>query len=491
MVKLVPKTKDAYMLLHEGMLAFAEVESHGLPIDIEYCKRAQKRLDKKISLIEKRIRKSKEFKKWKRHNRLKEFSVNSGDVIADLLFKYGGHKSQKETDSGKPSTDEEALASLDCEVAKDILKARKLLKAKNTYIGNFIKESVSGIMRPMFNLHVAQTYRSSSEAPNFQNIPVRDPEIKKLCRMAFVPEPGYMIGEIDYSGAEVKGAYCYHQDPNMFKYLTNPSKDMHRDTAMDCYLLEMAQMTKDIRYCGKNKFVFPEFYGDYYKNCAENLWSSIDQMDLKTADGVPLREHLHSRGIQSYLKFEKRIQKVEDIFWNKRFRVYGKWKEKQWKDYLKKGEIYLYSGFTCSGVMSRKEVTNYPVQGFAFHWLLWSFIQIHKIFKKRGFKTRILGQIHDSLVLMIWPSEINKVLRIVKNVMTKRVVQHWPVITIPLGIEVELAPVDMPWYYKKEVTHYPSCTCGNEWLYMKDVKDEDGNSLYTVAECPVCRGVRK
>jgi len=298
-------------------------------------------------------------------------------------------------------------------------------------------------------LHTVRTYRSSCSDPNFQNIPIRDKEIGAIIRKAFIPRKGRKLLECDFSGIEVRIAACYHKDPTMLAYIKDSTKDLHRDMAMECYLLEQRQMTKDIRYCGKNKFVFPQFYGDYYVNCAKNLWKAIDEMSLQTAEGTSLKEHMAKKGIRTLAQFEKHIQKVEDNFWNVRFKKYTQWKKEHYQKYLQNRYFDTLTGFRCQGMMSRNDVINYPVQGSAFHCLLWSLIQIQKQIKIERMQSLIVGQIHDSIILDIVPEEEEKIVAILKEVMTQRIIKHWKWIIVPLDIEIDVTPIDGSWNEKQ------------------------------------------
>ena len=44
-------------------------------------------------------------------------------------------------------------------------------KLSSTYISNYIDGEVGGRIYPFFNLNKVRTYRSSSDSPNFQNVP--------------------------------------------------------------------------------------------------------------------------------------------------------------------------------------------------------------------------------------------------------------------------------------------------------------------------------
>ena len=141
---------------------------------------------------------------------------------------------------------------------------------------------------------------NSSSMPNFQNYPVRDEQLKTIIRKAIIPRKGGQLLEIDYSGIEVRISVCVHKDPKMLEYINNPTTDMHRDMAMELFLLEEEEVSKESRYCSKNGFVFPQFYGDYYESCAKSIWQTVDKVKavVKGSD-LSLKKHLgisESRG---------------------------------------------------------------------------------------------------------------------------------------------------------------------------------------------------
>ena len=362
-------------------------------------------------------------------------------------------KPSKVTTKGRASSGDEALTMINSNFTKKILSIRKLTKLKDTFLEGIINHAgVDGVLHPFFNLHLVKTFRSSADSPNFQNMPIRHPEMKKIIRRAFIPRLGCRFGGVDIAGAEIRAATFYHCDPNMIEYICDKTKDMHRDMAMDCYMLKQEDVTDDSRYCAKNKFVFPQFYGDYYVNCANNLWNAIDQMKLiRKTDSKPLKEYLKEQGIKSYSKFEKHIQDVEDRFWNERFLVYAKWKKSWYKRYLKKGYIDMLTGFRCSGVMSRNDVINYPVQGVSFHLLLWSLIQMVDWLEKEKYETKVIGQIHDEMTFDALDSELMGVLKKTKKVMCHDIREYWDFINVPLDIEAKFSGIDDSWYYKTKV----------------------------------------
>jgi DNA polymerase I-like protein with 3'-5' exonuclease and polymerase domains len=301
----------------------------------------------------------------------------------------------------------------------------------------------------------------NSDSPNFQNMPVRDRELAKLVRSCFVPRSSrnYFI-EVDYSGAEVKCATAYHRDSRMLEYLTCKTADMHRDMAAQCFKLPLERVNKQIRNCAKGGFVFAAFYGSYWMGLASGLWNQLLLYDVKTDDGELVVDHLKSVGIHGLGKiingqpekgsFYEHIQEVEADFWGNRFSEYGLWKKTTWNEYIKNGYVDFLSGFRCSGVFSRNEVLNLPIQGLSFHCLLWSLIQIQKKLKKYNMKSTLIGQIHDSIVADGTENELQNLLEIIQHEMVTKLHKHWTFLVAPMEVEAEIAPIGASWFEKKE-----------------------------------------
>jgi DNA polymerase I-like protein with 3'-5' exonuclease and polymerase domains len=193
------------------------------------------------------------------------------------------------------------------------------------------------------------------------------------------------------------------------------------------------------------------------------MWEAIGRMKLKNkVTGESLKKHLRRKGITElgecdYEKepedgtFEDHIRDVEDDFWNDRFPVYNKWKKKWYEAYIDRGWFDTLTGFRIEGIYKRNDVINYPPQGSAFHWLLWSLIRIQKLLHKYNMRSLIVGQIHDSIVADVFRKELRNFLEICKQVMTVDIKKHWDWIIVPLTVEAEVAPVNGNWYEKKEV----------------------------------------
>jgi len=451
-MEITATSKDAYKLMHEGILAFARAEQQGMRIDVNYCKKQSRILSKKILDADAELMQSDFVKEWRKLYG-KKFNLNSPTQLAKLLYSHMGIEPPMRTASGGGSTSEEALGMLDIPELKPYLEIRQMRKLRDTYLGNFIREQVDGFMHPFFNLHTVRTFRSSSNAPNFQNIPKRDKKAMKLTRSAIFPRIGHQLMELDFSKLEVSIAACYHKDPTMMDYLCSSHNDMHGDLAQQIFKISNFDINRDdhdtLRNAAKNGFIFPQFYGDYYGNNAAGLaqWTSLPHTTWKKGMGIAyadahISDHMIFKGIKSFNHFVKHLKEIEDDFWNNRFKDYGKWKIRWIKDYQKKGYIDLLTGFRISGVMGKNNVINYPVQGAAFHCLLWTFIEVDKWLRENNMDSKLIGQIHDAVILDVHPDELEAVAYNVKRIATVELPKAWRWIIAPLQIDAELCPVD-------------------------------------------------
>lgn len=436
-------TVGAHRLFLEGAVALAACEAAGFRIDVPY-------LDAKIAETEAKIARGKAvlradpvYTRWRKVYGDKA-NLDSRAQLSHILFKDMGYPAPRGTVTGRAAADEAALSTVDLPFVRNYLKVAGLEKALGTYLKGIRRETIDGYMHPVFNLHLVVTFRSSGSDPNIQNMPVRDKGIGELIRRAFIPRPGQVFVEIDYATIEVRIAGCYTKDPALIDDVLHG--DMHKDMAAKCYLLPKSAVTKAIRQTAKGGFVFAEFYGDWYKQVAKNLWSIVDTEKL--ADGTTLRDHLAGQGItglgacdpkQSAAPgtFEAHIQKVEDYFWNDRYKIYGAWKRQWYADYQANGGFDTLTGFRVNGVYTRNEVNNSPIQGSAFHCLLWSLIKLQKWLRKNKMRSVIMGQIHDSMLLDCPEDELAAVTAQARHIMTVAIREAWPWIVTPLAVEIE------------------------------------------------------
>lgn len=454
-----------YELLHRGSLALSRVEANGIKVDVKYLDRAIAAAGVRIAALEQKLKEDDFWRKKWRGRFGDNAKLGSLEQLGKLLFEDLGYKCRARTDTGRYKVDEAAVEKIPIPFVKDYIRLRKLIKMKTTYLEGIKRETVGKYLHPNFNLHLARTYRSSSDMPNFQNMPIRNKDTGEVIRRAFVARKGRRIIEIDYSGIEVRVAACYTRDPALIRYITDPTTDMHRDTACDLFMLPPEKIgKKSTRDASKNMFVFPEFYGSVYFQCAPAIWEAMERRKF-TVEGSDklVKEHLAEKGITrlgecvpDHIRehgtepgtFVHHVKEVESIFWNKRFKHYTKWKKDWYHKYLDRGYFDTLTGFRISGVMKRNEVLNYGIQGSAFHCLLLAIVLAQAEFDRLGLRAMIVGQIHDSMLVDCPDEEVQQVLTILHRVMTEDVPAEFSWVNVPLEVEADVTPVGGSWHDK-------------------------------------------
>lgn len=480
---------DAYDLLHEGTIALSQVEAHGMRIDVEYLDDVMAETKDEIRKVEEAVRADPIWTTWRKRFGDKT-NIYHHDQLGEILWNVmkiphpqvaeAGDEDEEFGGEEKQSTDAKALELIDLPVVKLLTRLWQLDKVHGTYLKRIKRGVIKGRFHPVFHLHTVKTYRSSSD---LQNIPVRVPEIAKIIRRGFIPSFGCVILENDFKGIEVGIAAGYHHDPVMIEYIKDPTKDMHGDMAMELYLLKKKEVHKNTRYGAKNMFVFPEFYGSVACQCSPTLWHWADRANLPGPEGYTLRQWLDQEfpgglgptGFDDHPEqgtFVRHVMDVEHDFWHKRFPVYAQWKKDWYEQYLREGGFTTLTGFRINGSYRRNQVINYPVQGSAFHCLLWTLIQLTKRLRHYRMKSKVMSQIHDSLVGDVLVAEIKDYLEILQEIVEVDLPKHWPWINVPLTIENEICPPSFSWY-EKEAFEY------RDGLFTHTEKKTDLKSVFT------------
>ena len=459
-MKIRATTADAYRLFHDGALALARAERQGIRVDTEYCEQERVELTRKILLLREELESSRFYRRWVRIYGTKT-NLDSDHQLAHVLYRVLKITPPKTTATGAGSTDEEALAQIDIPELKAIIQIRKLAKVRDTYLGAFIREQYDGYLHPGFDLHTVRTYRSSSSGPNFQNIPMRDEESMRICRRALLPRPGHQLAELDFAAMEIRISACYHKDPVMLRYLEDPSSDMHLDLAKQIFCFNGLDRSLPAHYtlrqAAKNGFIFPQFYGDYHGNNVASIceWIKLPRgrwkpgMGIQLPDGVHISDHLRGVQLDSFERFTEHIKAVEDDFWSNRFKIYNAWREAWVAQYRRRGHLKMLTGFVVSGEMRKNQIINSPIQGTAFHCLLFTFIRLDEIMRKERWRSKLIGQIHDSIVMDVHPDELPRVEEVARRIVKEELSSRWDWIIVPMDVDLEVYEVDGPWVHQK------------------------------------------
>jgi len=116
--------------------------------------------------------------------------------------------------SRAPAFTKQFLANHSHPIAKKIIKIREVNKANTTFIDTILEHSHNGRIHCDFHPLRSDgggtvTGRFSSSHPNLQQIPARDPYIKKIIRGLFIPEADCEWGSFDYASQEPRWLVHY------------------------------------------------------------------------------------------------------------------------------------------------------------------------------------------------------------------------------------------------------------------------------------------
>ena len=456
-----PKMNDARQFFMNGLKTLATLQENGIPLNRQYYIDQDIELGQRISSMKEALYNFPEAQRFLKE-RKRQINFSSSADLADLFFNILKLPKGKLTAGGNACVDASVLASLDTPIAKEKTKISKLEKIKGTYLAQFLREiEDDNKLHPFFDLHTVATYRGSSSNPNFQNIPVRDAEAMQITRGGVIPSLGHSLVDWDYGSMEVRIIACITQDPVLIKYIEDPKSDMHRDQAMDWFSFTKEEWdcldkkeAKGVRFVAKNSMVFALFYGSYFKSIARGLFPELKSM--KVGD-INMYEHLRRKGVIKSMSsaqedFENHTKRTEQRFWN-RFKAVKAWQERAFKSYLEKGYIEQMFGFRCHGWLTRNDICNYPVQGTAFHCLIWSINKLEQRMLDEKMKSMLIGQIHDCCLGDIHPAEHNSWCSMSQQIATKDIREAHKWIIVPLDIEFEKSEINEPWSLKKEFLH--------------------------------------
>ena len=251
----------------------AEMENHGIKINVKYLKEMSKRAELDATKIQAKI--------WKLAG--EEFNIGSPLQLKKILFDKLGIP----TDTLKKGKTGLSTAAQELEKLRGlhpiidlIFEWRELTKLKNTYL-DALPELVydkTGRIHTSFNQTIAATGRLSSSDPNLQNIPIRT-ELGREIRRAFIADKKFTLVAIDYSQIELRLAAHISGDPKMIKVFKEGG-DIHTATAMEVFGVKKPEdVTADMRRSAKTIN-----FGVLYGLSAYGLKSRIPGVSQGTAE---------------------------------------------------------------------------------------------------------------------------------------------------------------------------------------------------------------
>lgn len=379
-----------------------DMQKEGVRVDKEGLKSYGEVLGDRIQVLEKEIY----------DEAGEEFNINSPKQLGIILFEKMNMPYKKKTKSGY-STAADVLDKLAPEYpfVKKILEYRQLAKLKSTYadgLAAYISED--GRIHGKFNQTITATGRISSTEPNLQNIPIRM-ELGRQIRKVFIPKEGCVFLDADYSQIELRIMAHMSKDEKLIEAY-NMAEDIHRITASQVFGVPFDEVT-DLQRRNAKAVNFGIIYGISSFGLSQDL--SISRKEASDYIEQYFKTYPKIKGyIDSMVEDAKKTGYSLTMF-NRRRPI----------PELKSSNFMQRS-------FGERVAMNAPIQGTAADIIKLAMIRVYDALKKGGYKSKLLLQIHDELLVETYPDEIEDVKKIIEDGMKNAVK-----LSVPLEIDMK------------------------------------------------------
>ena len=307
------------------------------------------------------------------------FNINSTKQLGELLFDKLGLPPVKKTKTGY-STNADVLEKLKSKhpIIPAIMDYRMLTKLKSTYADGLLKViDEDGRIRTTFQNLVTATGRLSSTEPNLQNIPVRT-DLGAEIRKMFIPKPGHVLVDADYSQIELRVLAHIANDETMQEAFRS-GMDIHTVTASQVFGVAPEAVTALQRRNAK-AVNFGIVYGISEFSLAEDI--GVSRYEAKNYIDSYLANY---HGVRDYMK---------DVVANAREcgytqTLYGR---KRYIPELKSSNFNIRQG-------AERIALNTPIQGTAADLIKLAMIRVYQALKDHYPEATLLLQVHDELII--------------------------------------------------------------------------------------------
>jgi len=325
-----------------------------------------------------------------------EFNVASPKQLQVVLFDELGLPKTKKIKTGF-TTDADALSWLFEKTSHPVLAAllriRETKKLATTIEGLVVEIKKDKRIHTHFAQTVAATGRLSSVAPNLQNIPVRTEEGRKI-RNCFIAGSGYdALLTADYSQIEMRIMAHLSNDEHLLAAFES-GEDLHATVAAEVFGVKASDVDPEMR-----RQIKAMSYGLAYGLSSYGLAA---QLDLTPPAAQDLMDRYFERfgGIRDYLKTvvedARKVGYTETVMGRRRYLPDLLHDNRQRRE------------------VAERMALNAPIQGSAADIIKQAMLNVQQALVAGNYKSRLLLQVHDELILEVVKSEVDSVSELVR-----------------------------------------------------------------------------
>lgn len=381
----------------------ADMEKYGIKVDKAALLAYQKRLGESLDGMEEEIYALAGEK----------FNINSPKQLGVILFERLGLKGGKKTKTGY-STAADVLEKLRTAhpVVERILHYRQLAKLKSTYADGLlaVMDAETEKIYSTFNQTITATGRISSTEPNLQNIPVRL-ELGRELRKIFIPESAeFCFLDADYSQIELRVLAHISGDESLIAAFKS-NQDIHRMTASQVFHVPFDEVTP-LQRSNAKAVNFGIIYGKGAFSLGQDLGISRKEAE----------EYINAY----FARYPKIKTFMEDTIKNgtKNGYVSTLWNRRR-------NMPELQSSNFMQRAAGERAAMNMPIQGTAADIIKLAMIKVHRALQEGGYRSRLILQVHDELLIEAYKEEKEAVAKILKENM-----EHAADLLVPLDVDV-------------------------------------------------------
>lgn len=383
----------------------ADMERHGVLVDLEQLKQHGARLEKEIESLTSRA-----------YDLVgHEFNLSSPKQLREIFYTELELPVLAKTPTGQASTSEPVLTELaqDYELPAIILRHRTLSKLLSTYIVALQKKTdTKSRVHTSYNQAVTATGRLSSSDPNLQNIPIKDEE-GRLIRKAFIAPPGQIILAADYSQIELRIMAHFSQDAALLNAFAN-GLDIHQATASEILNISLEEVTSEQRRRAK-AVNFGLIYG-------MSAFGLAKQLGVERHEAQKYIDTYFNRypGVLTYMDNTRQIARengyVETLFGRR----------------LYLPEINVSNGLRRKA--AERAAINAPLQGTAADIIKKAMLEFSNWQKESTVSSEItmIMQVHDELVFEVAEDKID-----FAKIQVKQIMESIQGLSVPLIVSVD------------------------------------------------------
>lgn len=439
----LPQLKNLYFNIELPITEICiAMEKEGFLIDLDFAKKYKQDLEKEVNMLLEEVAEG-----------FGDININSNQQLYKVIYEEWGVAN---TYGGK--VDAATLKQIVSKCEKDIpqvkyirslLKYRELNKLLTTYIEPLPQKVYKdGRLHSSFNQSATVTGRFASNNPNLQNLPY-------AARKMFIAPEGKLIIGSDYSQIEPRFLSHISQDKDFMKpYITG--EDLYSQIASKVFKKPLEECGDGSKWRKMSKVILlGMMYGISSHSLAEQFGitqKEAEQLYIDFHNSYPIvkkwfdsiNNFADENGyVETMLKRKRRflghkeVAKKYKILHNKISKIVGKKEFNIWAENKVPRQLKLdYWEVAKDYSRVARQSINATIQGSAADIMKKAMVDIFEYLKKKGPEWKMLGTIHDEVLIEIPETATAEEILEIAEIQKKAVP-----LTVPMKCDIEVSAV--------------------------------------------------